>query len=200
MKEKKENKEFHAKWENFWYYYKYHVIAAVFVLVMIGVFINDKLQQIDYDYRIAAITENNLTEEQISGLEKDFQNIADDRNKDGEVHVQITNYTISEDENANYQVKMANQTKLMADFEAGDSMIFMYTDGVYETYKEQSIFDVKDGVQLKMADCKGNTQPDVNDLNIAMRLFEGTAMEKKEDLNQYYKDCKKLFENFKDGK
>ena len=40
----------------------------------------------------------------------------------------------------------------------------------------------------------------MNDLNIAMRLFEGTAMEKKEDLNQYYKDCKKLFENFKDGK
>ena len=59
---------------------------------------------------------------------------------------------------------------------------------------------MKDGVQLKLADCKGNTQPDVNDLNIAMRLFEGTAMEKKEDLNQYYKDCKKLFENFKDGK
>lgn len=196
----KEKKEFHDKWENFWYYYKYHVIAAIFVIVMIVVFIHDKLQQVDYDYQIAAITENSLSEEQISGLEKVFQSIADDRNKDGEVHVQIMNYTISEDDNANYQVKMANQTKLMADFESGESMIFMYTDSVYETYKDESVFDVKDGVQIKLADCKENTQSDLNDLNIALRIFEGTSLEKKDDLNQYYKDCKKLFNKFENGK
>lgn len=196
----KEKQALQDKWENFWYYHKYHVIAAIFVIFMIAVFINDKLAQVDYDYRISAVTDFNLTEEQISELENTFKSIADDRNQDGEVNVQISNYTITKEGNVNPQAEIANQTKFMADLETGDSMIFIYTDNVYEMYKDEMVFDVKDNTQVKLSECKKNTQPELNDMNIALRVFNGTALEKKEDMRQYYKGCKELFENFKNGK
>lgn len=195
----KEKKDFQSKWENYWYYYKYHTLAAVFVLIMIGVFINDKLQQVDYDYRISAVTDYNLAEQQLDRLEEAFADLADDRNGDGEVHVLVSNYTITKDGNENPQVEMANQTKFMADLETGDSLIFIYSDSVYDIYKDDMIFDVKDGTQVKLSECKANTESDLNDLNIAMRVFGGTSLEKKDKLKEYYKDSQKLLEKFTNG-
>lgn len=195
----KEKKDFQSKWENYWYYYKYHTLAAVFVLIMIGIFINDKLQQVDYDYRISAVTDYNLAEEQLDRLEEAFAGLADDRNGDGEVHVLVSNYTITKDGNENPQVEMANQTKFMADLETGDSLIFIYSDNVYDIYKDDMIFDVKDKTQMKLSECKANTESDLNDLNIAMRVFDGTSLEKKDKLKEYYKDSQKLLEKFTNG-
>lgn len=196
----KKKKDFQSKWENYWYYYKYHTLAAVFVLIMICVFINDKLQQVDYDYRISAVTDYNLAEEQLNRLEEAFTNVADDRNGDGEIHVLVSNYTITKDGNENPQVEMANQTKFMADLETGDSLIFIYSDDVYDIYKDDMIFDVKDKTQVKLSECKENTETDLGELNIAMRVFEGTSLEKKDKLKEYYNDSQKLLEKFKNGK
>lgn len=195
----KEKKDFQSKWENYWYYYKYHTLAAVFVIIMIGVFVHDKLQQVDYDYRISAVTDYNLAEEQLDRLEEAFAGLADDRNGDGEVHVLVSNYTITKDGNENPQVEMANQTKFMADLETGDSLIFIYSDNVYDIYKDDMIFDVKDKTQVKLSECKANTESDLNDLNIAMRVFGGTSLEKKDKLKEYYKDSQKLLEKFTNG-
>lgn len=195
----KEKKDFQSKWENYWYYYKYHTLAAVFVIIMIGVFVHDKLQQVDYDYRISAVIDYNLAEEQLDRLEEAFAGLADDRNGDGEVHVLVSNYTITKDGNENPQVEMANQTKFMADLETGDSLIFIYSDNVYDIYKDDMIFDVKDKTQVKLSECKANTESDLNDLNIAMRVFGGTSLEKKDKLKEYYKDSQKLLEKFTNG-
>lgn len=196
----KEKKEFQGKWENFWYYYKYHVIAAVFAVIMIAVFIHDKMKQIEYDYKVAVVTDVNISEEQIDSLEKAFAERADDRNKDGEIHVQVSNYLIQKENASNPQIEMANQTKFMADVQSGESMIFIYSDAIYDAFKDQEVFDVPDGVQVKLSECKGNTEKELNDLNIGLRIFKGTPLEEKEELNAYYKDSQKLLQRFKEGK
>ena len=38
MKKPQINDDKKKKWDNFWYYYKYHVLAGVFVLVCIIIF------------------------------------------------------------------------------------------------------------------------------------------------------------------
>ena len=34
-----ENKDFKSKWDNYWYYYKYHTLAGIFVLVVIVIIV-----------------------------------------------------------------------------------------------------------------------------------------------------------------
>ena len=55
MKKPQINDDKKKKWDNFWYYYKYHVLAGAFVLVCIIIFAKDMMSKIDYDYCVSVI-------------------------------------------------------------------------------------------------------------------------------------------------
>lgn len=192
-------KDFKSKWENYWYYYKYHTFAAIFVLIMVGMFIQDKCSQVHYDYKVALLTEQIVPEQVLDKLEKSLETYAVDLNKNGKVQVQILNYVTSAGQDINPQDEMANQTRLMGDMDAGDSMIYIYSDSAYDTYKKEGIFAVKDGQQTKLSECKGNKAKQLDDLNICMRVIKGTSLEKKKDEVTYYKESKALLKRFETG-
>lgn len=196
----KNKKDFKSIRENFWYYYKYHTLAVLFVLFMIGLFIKDKSSQIHYDYKVAVLTEQTIPEQELKKLEKSFESVAVDLNKNGKIQVEILNYVTAKEKAANPQEEMASQTKLMGDMEAGDSMIYIYSDGAYSLYKNQGIFDVKDGIQTKLSECKSNQADELGALNISMRVIKGTPLENKKDKIAYYRESKSLLERFENGK
>lgn len=195
----KNKKNFNSLLENFWYYYKYHTFALLFVLFLLTIFIKDKTSQIHYDYKIAVLTEQEVPDQYLKKLEKSFRPFASDLNKNGKIQIEILNYVTSKDNNINPQVELANQTKLMSDMSDGDSMIYIYSDKAYNSYKNEGIFDVPDGKQTKLSSCKGNQEDKLNNLNISMRIIKGTMLEKKKDKTVYYKDSKTLLERFKKG-
>lgn len=199
MKDKKDLKDIKSIWENFWYYYKYHVLAALFAALMIGMFIKDKISQIHYDYRVAVLTEQAMGEEVLTTLQESFEAVALDLEKDGKVQIEIMNYVTSKGEAMNPQLEMANQTKLIGDLEAGDSMIFLYSDEIYEVYKSEGIFDVEEGNKIKLSQCKANKEEKLDSLNISMRVVKGTPLEKKKDKMAYYKESESLLERFVKG-
>lgn len=43
------------KWENFWYYYKWHTIALIFVIILAGYTIRDAVTKVNYDFNIDII-------------------------------------------------------------------------------------------------------------------------------------------------
>lgn len=193
------------KWENFWYYHKFHVIIGVFAIAVIAVFVRDKVKQIDYDYTVAVVTGEGIPQDAIDELQSVLENIAADRNNDKKVHVLIQNYAIGDKngESSNPQITMANQQKFIVDAQTGTSMILIYTDEVYEMYKDQGLFAVEGGIPVKMEECsafadvKGGDS--LRNLNISLRNIDESLWSKEKDLKAYYEDSERLLERFVDG-
>ena len=94
MKKPQMKDETRKKVDNFWYYYKFHVLIGAFLLFMVIVFIKDMLGKVDYDYNIAFVTDYMIADEDSQALQGYFEANAEDLNGDGEVHVQIQNYVL----------------------------------------------------------------------------------------------------------
>ncbi len=121
------------------------------------------------------------------------------------VHVLIQNYAIGNKngESSNPQITMANQQKFIVDAQTGTSMLLIYTDEVYEMYKEQGLFAVEDGTPVKMGECSAFTEmkdgDSLKNLNISLRNIDESLWSKEKDLKAYYEDSERLLERFMYG-
>ena len=200
MKKPQMKEETRKKIDNFWYYYKIHVLVVVFILFVAGVFIKDIVTKVDYDYSVAFVTEEMMTDEEISSIQSVLEKEAEDLNGDGEIHVEVQNYTIPQGDSADPQLVAAGQTKLTVDIQDGTSMIFFLSPGCYESYKDSGVLPADESEYLKFSDCTGyekaGSPKELGDLMGALRLVEDTKQEKDQSKMDYYEANKELFEKF----
>ena len=200
MKKPQMKEETRKKIDNFWYYYKIHVLVVVFILFVAGVFIKDIVTKVDYDYSVAFVTEEMMTEEEISSIQSVFEREAEDLNGDGEIHVEVQNYTIPQGDSADPQLVAAGQTKLTVDIQDGTSMIFFLSPGCYESYKDSGVLPADESEYIKFSDCTGyeeaGSPKELGDLMGALRLVEDTKLKKDQNKMDYYEANKELFEKF----
>lgn len=187
------------KIDNYWYYYKYHTLLGIFAAVLLIAFIKDMFGRVEYDYIVGVITKSGTREEDMDALQNYFEGISQDLNGDGEVHVQVAEYYFPSDDGpmANPQVVISSQTRLMADIQEQESMLFFTDESSYEEYKEQGLFsgELSDLVQIK--DCQGAKEmgeiPSIEDLYVTMKDVSGDLSEEKQ---AYYEASKELFKIF----
>lgn len=200
MKKPQMKEETRKKIDNFWYYYKIHVLVVVFILFVASVFIKDIVTKVDYDYSVAFVTEEMMTNEEISSIQSVFEREAEDLNGDGEIHVEVQNYTIPQGDSADPQLVAAGQTKLTVDIQEGTSMIFFLSPGCYESYKDSGVLPVDESEYIKFSDCTGyeeaGSPKELGDLMGALRLVEDTKLKKDQNKMDYYEANKELFEKF----
>lgn len=200
MKKPQMKEETRKKIDNFWYYYKIHVLVVVFILFVAGVFIKDIVTKVDYDYSVAFVTEKMMTDEEISSIQNVLEKEAEDLNGDGEIHVEVQNYTIPQGDSADPQLVAAGQTKLTVDIQDGTSMIFFLSPGCYESYKDSGVLPADESEYIKFSDCTGyeeaGSPKELGDLMGALRLVEDTKLEKDQSKMDYYEANKELFEKF----
>lgn len=200
MKKPQMKEETRKKIDNFWYYYKIHVLVVVFILFVAGVFIKDIVTKVDYDYSVAFVTEEIMTDEEISSIQSVLEKEAEDLNGDGEIHVEVQNYTIPQGDSADPQLVAAGQTKLTVDIQDGTSMIFFLSPGCYESYKDSGVLAADESEYIKFSDCTGyeeaGSPKELGDLMGALRLVEDTKLEKDQSKMDYYEANKELFEKF----
>lgn len=200
MKKPQMKEETRKKIDNFWYYYKIHVLVVVFILFVAGVFIKDIVTKVDYDYSVAFVTEEMMTNEEISSIQSVFEGEAEDLNGDGEIHVEVQNYTIPQGDSADPQLVAAGQTKLTVDIQEGTSMIFFLSPGCYESYKDSGVLPADESEYIKFSDCTGyeeaGSPKELGDLMGALRLVEDTKLKKDQNKMDYYEANKELFEKF----
>ena len=200
MKKPQMKEETRKKIDNFWYYYKIHVLVVVFILFVAGVFIKDIVTKVDYDYYVAFVTEEMMTNEEISSIQSVFEREAEDLNGDGEIHVEVQNYTIPQGDSADPQLVAAGQTKLTVDIQDGTSMIFFLSPGCYESYKDSGVLPADESEYIKFSDCTGyeeaGSPKELGDLMGALRLVEDTKLKKDQNKMDYYEANKELFEKF----
>ena len=200
MKKPQMKEETRKKIDNFWYYYKIHVLVVVFILFVASVFIKDIVTKVDYDYSVAFVTEEMMTNEEISSIQSVFEGEAEDLNGDGEIHVEVQNYTIPQGDSADPQLVAAGQTKLTVDIQEGTSMIFFLSPGCYESYKDSGVLPADESEYIKFSDCTGyeeaGSPKELGDLMGALRLVEDTKLKKDQNKMDYYEANKEVFEKF----
>lgn len=203
MKKPQMDTEKKKKWDNFWYYYKYHVLAGVFILFCVIIFVKDMTGKVDYDYTVAFLGEYGVTQEDSANLQQWFEERAKDLNGDGEVHVDIADYSMPSDDSqgANPQMVMASQTKLTVDIQEGTSMIYFINEDNYEKFKDMEVFPEGWETYKKAEDCAGyqeaGSPASLKGMGITLRLVgEIEDQKKQESWETYYKASEELMQAF----
>lgn len=119
-----------AWWEYFWEYYKWHTIAAVFGLCMVGITAHQCSTQIHYDTTITVLGGQGFDDEAVKTAEEDLSELTDDCNGDGEKHVMIQQLIVPSTQSCQVdaQYEMAIASKIMVEFAAGDSCVYIMSE------------------------------------------------------------------------
>lgn len=115
------------KLRNFWYYYKWYLVVAAVAAVLLVDFALEKGKIVQPDYQAAIVTGSWISEERRTQLEETLEKLWDDRNGDGQIHVQVNFYrydaqTTQTDDTAAF---MASAVQLAADLRLGESVCFL---------------------------------------------------------------------------
>lgn len=127
--EKREVVELHGwkKVSNFFYHYKWHVIAATFFVTVAGFFIYDLVKKEHGDMRVLIVTKENELAKQVNHKTKDFElafeKYCPDFDDSGYVHVDTYNIDLSENIDGNYM--LAGVTKLTGEISYGEAQLYI---------------------------------------------------------------------------
>ena len=153
----------HGKWENFWFYHKWHVVIGIAVAAVVIGTVVSTVKTVQPDYTVGLITRNSYPEEVTNQLGQTMAKYGVDRNGDGKVVVQVASYVVTPQSassagsgsssgsgtagQADPQMEMAYRTKLMADVSTGTSMIFVTDDASFLAQEKAGdhIFAYTDG-------------------------------------------------------
>jgi hypothetical protein len=200
------------KWENFWYYHKWHAMVLLLAAGMLFFLARD-LTRPKADYEIGLITAYNCPQEAIDLLEKSIAKYGGDLNGDGRVTVQIDSYTINAADSGS-EAQAANQVKLETDLSTGECMLFLTDEDSFSRQQErEQMFANTDGsrpqkgkngpegMRIPLSKLKAlaglsyRTEEDGNlmdGLGLSLRVYRGTAVDGKKDA--YWNASRRLFQ------
>lgn len=225
IKEPQTSKE---KRENWWFYHKGPLTAAVLVAAVVFSIVYSVVSKVEPDYTVALMTSYGMSTSGIEELERCVEEYADDRNGDGRVEVTVVNYVFSVNPTSTDQ--QAQIMKFAADCTTNESMIFLHDEDAFDALEGdyKGLFQYNDGTPMPdnaldfenamrpWSDFKAFTQfvpdPPEDDaftseiltelyqrLRVSIRTAEGSSIEKSEKDMAYYEDSMKLYNRLQAG-
>jgi len=209
-----DNTAFKKKWENYWYYYKWHTFAAIFILFLAAFFVKDLVFAEKFDITVTIAVQGSVFDDQQQNLKANFEKYAEDINGDGKVNVGLNIISFPNNvETADPQVMTALSTRLMAEFSLPDSHIYIFDKWTYERIfhsdDETANFAVDlaktyggkkgiDGYKYKIAQSPLAEGEYVNKLKdnwfLVMRGSDNSVVNKSSDSKKYYEANKRLMD------
>lgn len=194
------------KWDNFWFQYKWHVVAIVAMAVVLAVLITQCATRTVYDFKIVYFTYNSALEAQTEKVADYMQNYAEDTNGDGEINIQVVNVSFSESSN-NTQYRYTMLSKLQALIATDSEAILFITDS--ESYKYLNEISASgallEGEPFKFGDdfYTATATEDFGKLpeglQISCRRIGETTMENQKQAVKTYESANKLLEKLKNA-
>ncbi len=192
------------KWDNFWFQYKWHVIAITAVTVILAILITQCATRTKYDLEVVYFTYTAALDEQTNKIADYLEQYAEDLNGDGEIHIQIVNTSFTKSSgDTQYQYTM--MTKLQAMIAGDENAILYITDSESYKYLDEISKDgglFEDGPYKFGEDFYNATESEQlgklpEGLQISCRRITETTMENKKDAAKAYESAKKLLEKLK---
>ncbi len=140
-------KTFKEKRQNFWYHYKWHTIAVIFIAVVLAVCITQCAKKTKPDLRIMVSLSKPLTSEMTDQLSELLAPYAEDLNGDGQVYVEIID--CSYDASGNSQTVQAMQSKFQAEVASGEVLLFINDDTTFSRSADIDLFAENEGFLSK---------------------------------------------------
>ncbi|MEG1549008.1 MAG: hypothetical protein RR415_09600 [Ruthenibacterium sp.] len=211
--------------ENWWFYHKWTLLISLAAVAIVAWLSYDIITNVQPDYQIGFLDERMLPAGVTETLETNLAQFFDDRNGDGKIAVSVVEYTLpfTEEGDNDPNMRMANMTRLMADAQSGETMIFL-TKTPQAFQKEYGILADNDGktppegtaptenfgilwkdcpvlTQLPLGDITGydgtnlgTMQDFLSDYKLLRRAFEGTALAGKEKELPRYESAMRIFD------
>lgn len=153
-----------AWWEYFWEYYKWHTISTVFVLVLVAVTAVQCATQTKYDLSLTYAGDAMLADETVDSISAALSEVIADCDGNDERKVFFQQLSLGSNmQNADPQYEMAMSTKLMLEFTAGESYIFIFSKEMLDTYLNREDCE---SLFLPVSDW-ADTEPDKESLALA---------------------------------
>ncbi|MBR5923548.1 MAG: hypothetical protein IKZ59_07125 [Clostridia bacterium] len=201
-----EPKTAEEKAKNFWYYYRWAVLAVVFIAIIIAICVKQCVSKIKYDVRVVVYTSSPVSDEDCGRMEKYFEKYCDDVNGNGSVDVQVINCSYSEKGNRNTII--TNNTKVQSIIAAEYDVVLFITDkNTYDYLNSISntgeLLEKNCSIQLDdefYKECDGDSDDLFEipkDLTVSRRIIDGTTFEKNKKAVTHYKAAGEMIEKMK---
>lgn len=174
------------KLQNFWYYYKWHTLIGLFIAVVLAFGLVQCCTKENPDYTVMTVFDKYVPSEVTGQIEEYLEQFGEDINGDGKVIVHIYDASAGTDQD----IQNANSTRLMAELQRGEVMLFITDDASFSrlhnlnVFEKQDCFVDKDGYALNLRDSELTQQ--INDARegfinhdyyLAKRVLKGTDYE-----------------------
>ncbi|MBQ2286943.1 MAG: hypothetical protein II252_06575 [Clostridia bacterium] len=192
------------KWDNFWFQYKWYVVAITATVVVLSVLIAQCVSRPKYDFEAVYFTYTPVLDEQTEKVSDYLKKYGEDVNGDGEVKIQVINCSFSDKGNVQYKNTMLTKLQSLI---AGDEKALIYiTDSESYKYLEgisdsTSIFE---GEPLAFGeDFYKSTETEnfgalPEGLQVSCRRVSDTVLESKKNIKPLYNAAKNLIEKLSD--
>ena len=130
---------FQQKWDNFWYHYKFHMLAAAFVVVLILSLIVSLVSRVKFDSTLTILCEYDF-QTSYDNFNMNIDEVLPDYNEDGQSSLGINSILIADETNPDVshsgEILMASQARIMGTLTDGESFLYMLDDNSYEQLQE----------------------------------------------------------------
>lgn len=193
-------KTFKEKLDNFWYQYKFRVIAIIFAAVVIIVSVAQCVSRPKYDLKIVYFAYTPAFDDQLNLVEAYFEEFTSDLNEDGEVKVQVINCSFS-DNDSNSQYKNSTLMKVQSIITAEQNTMLYITDEKADKYFDGLSVDVNifNGEPIRLDSefyektvWEGITLPE--GLGISCRNISDTLLEDSAEAQKTVEESKKILD------
>lgn len=130
---------FQQKWSNYWYYYKWHTLFGVFVLILLTITLVECAQKKTPDLSIAYASQNYVNTDK---FQDDMSAFIGDVNGDGAEYVFCNNLLLATD--VKTEQDLAVSQKLLLLFVDKETRLFIMDRELFEAYSES--FENLDGI------------------------------------------------------
>lgn len=129
------------KWfENYWYHYKWHTIAGLFLFTMLFVLVRDFASKERYDCTVLLASRTRVSMEQQERLAELLEQYQVDLDGDGVVNVMLSTVQFPPDDSGiNAQMQMAEQVRFIAEISSGESMLMILDSYAEEMLGQESV-------------------------------------------------------------
>lgn len=145
MEEQKARSPGRKRAENFWYHYKWHTVAVLFIVFVAVFFLRDMLSRTDPDFTVVLVSTAAVSEETAAALEAALADAAWDRNGDGKVAVLVNSVYLASGsgQDALPAEDYAGAVKLTAVVVARVDPLYLVDRGAYEQLLQMAAPDAE---------------------------------------------------------
>lgn len=130
---------FKMKLENFWFYYKWYILAAILIICMAVVSIHSCANKKSIDMYVLYMVNGAYSTQANEQLALKLENYVDDIDGDGEKRVQIITISFSDVLDRNDMAQESALTRLVGQISAGPALFYVFDDANYKALKEAEV-------------------------------------------------------------